>query len=123
MDRLTSRHIVGGHLQRWGCSNIDQAVLVLSELVTNAVIYAGGADRILVVCNDSWIRIVVHDNGPGAAHLRQGHPTRWWARTSYRRTTGARMGLNSLGDGKAVSVILPHCTPRNPGRDTIDRPR
>ena len=44
------RHAAVAHLQRSGCSNIEHAVPVLSELVTNAVLHAGGAPYVLVAC-------------------------------------------------------------------------
>ncbi len=53
-----------GCLARWGCERADDIVLVFSELVTNAVLHAGGAERITVdpAGHGSQVRIEVHDN-------------------------------------------------------------
>lgn len=53
----------------WGCGNLPDSVLVFSELVTNAVVHAGGATRIVVSHGDQTLRFEVHDaqrHGPCA---------------------------------------------------------
>ena len=39
---------VEGRLLEWGCGHLDDALLVFSELVTNAVTHAGSAERVQV---------------------------------------------------------------------------
>jgi len=65
-----ARHVVAEQLRRWRCADPDDATLVLSELVTNAVVHAGGAVRITVTRHGEHVRIDVHDNDSARPHLR-----------------------------------------------------
>jgi len=46
-------------------SVIELAVLLVSELVTNAAVHAGSGVRITVHVDAHWVRIEVEDEGPG----------------------------------------------------------
>ena len=65
-----ARHVVAEQLRRWRCADPHDAALVLSELVTNAVVHGGGAVRITVTRQGENVRIDVHDNGSARQHLR-----------------------------------------------------
>lgn len=65
-----ARRLVVEQLRRWRCADTDDAALVFSELVTNAVIHAAGAVRITVTRDGEHVRIDVHDNRSGRPNLR-----------------------------------------------------
>ncbi|MFG2097728.1 SpoIIE family protein phosphatase [Streptomyces sp. NPDC048612] len=61
----TARAFVRDTLQGWGCADIvDDAVVLTSELVTNAVVHAGTAADVLCLRNESGVRISVADRYP-----------------------------------------------------------
>ncbi|MFI6771180.1 SpoIIE family protein phosphatase [Streptomyces sp. NPDC050355] len=61
----TARAFVRDTLQGWGCADIvDDAVVLTSELVTNAVVHAGTAADVLCLRNDVGVRISVADRYP-----------------------------------------------------------
>ena len=65
----TARQALMAQLESWDCGRVPDAVLVFSELATNAVTHAGGATNILVVRGDQSIRFEVHDDTHEAPHL------------------------------------------------------
>ncbi len=102
-----ARHAAAAHLRRCGCTNIDDAVLVLSELITNAILHAGGADRIVVACNDSAIHINVHDHGRTPALPRRDNPAVGGRGLHIVERLTERWGSSPSGDGKDVWATLP----------------
>ncbi|MGX4689471.1 SpoIIE family protein phosphatase [Streptomyces sp. JNUCC 63] len=61
----TARSFVRDTLQGWGFGDIvDDAVVLTSELVTNAVVHAGTAADVLCLRSDDGIRIEVSDRYP-----------------------------------------------------------
>ncbi|ARF57751.1 SpoIIE family protein phosphatase [Streptomyces gilvosporeus] len=61
----TARAFVRDTLQGWGCGDIvDDAVVLTSELVTNAVVHAGTAADVLCLRTDGGVRISVADRYP-----------------------------------------------------------
>ena len=69
------RQMVSTGLGEWGCTNISDALLVFSELVSNAVTHTG-APSIAVVSHDPPnVRIEVHDSSAAVPALRDDdHP-------------------------------------------------
>jgi anti-sigma regulatory factor (Ser/Thr protein kinase) len=65
----TARQALMAQLERWGCGRVPDALLVFSELATNAVMHAGGATNILVVHGDQFLRFEVHDDTHEIPHL------------------------------------------------------
>jgi anti-sigma regulatory factor (Ser/Thr protein kinase) len=65
-------------------SVIEVAVLLVSELVTNAVVHAGGTVWVTVHADARWVRIEVQDQGRGRPVLR---PAR------QNQTEGRGLGL------------------------------
>ena len=51
----------------------EDALLVVSELTTNALIHAGSAATIVALFDDGRLRVEVHDEDPVAPQLRD-HP-------------------------------------------------
>nr|WP_328707574.1 SpoIIE family protein phosphatase [Streptomyces sp. GS7] len=61
----TARAFVRDTLQGWGCVDIvDDAVVLTSELVTNAVVHAGTAADVLCLRTDGGVRVSVADRYP-----------------------------------------------------------
>lgn len=56
------RRHTASHLRDCDEQTAMAALLVLSELVSNAVLHAGGADRVVVAVDAPWIRIDVYDH-------------------------------------------------------------
>jgi serine/threonine-protein kinase RsbW len=55
-------------------SVIELAVLLVSELVTNAAVHAGGCIRMTVHADSHWVRVEVEDAGTGEPVLRPSTP-------------------------------------------------
>ena len=53
-----------------GCANIDDAVLVFSELVTNALMHGGGVSEVIIVHRDDVLSVAVGDRVAAAPFLR-----------------------------------------------------
>jgi anti-sigma regulatory factor (Ser/Thr protein kinase) len=60
-----ARHFLRDHLREWGVDEdtIDNALLCLSELVTNAVIHAGTASELRGTLEDGVLTVMVRDLG------------------------------------------------------------
>lgn len=101
------RREVAAHLRHCECSNVPDAVLVLSELVTNAVLHAGGADHILVVCDDAWIRIRVHDAGTEHVSRRHDVPLVGGRGLHIVEHLAEAWGSTPVAEGKDVWAVLP----------------
>ncbi|UIX35348.1 SpoIIE family protein phosphatase [Streptomyces sp. GQFP] len=71
----TARSFVRDTLQGWGFADIvDDAVVLTSELVTNAVIHAGTSADVLCLRSDDGVRIEVADRYPEREIPLQGSP-------------------------------------------------
>ena len=68
------RQTLRDQLHRWGCSNVDDVVLVFSELVTNASVHTIGGSTTLITHGPPSVRIEVHDASRSIPELR--HDTR-----------------------------------------------
>lgn len=112
-DIASARRDATAHLRRWGCSNEDDAILVLSELVTNAVLHAGGARRIRVDCAGGRIRISVHDADPRPARMAADVPAVGGRGLRIVARLSRRWGSAPLGGGKDVWAEL-SCTSAAP---------
>lgn len=55
-------------------SVVELAVLLVSELVTNATVHAGSKIRLTVYVDSRWVRVEVKDDGPGQPVLRSSTP-------------------------------------------------
>ena len=68
-DELTARsarHLLSATFDRWGAEALrDDAMLVLSELVTNAVVHAGTSVEVVMVLHEHHIEVSVVDRHPG----------------------------------------------------------
>ena len=68
------RQTLRDQLHGWGCSNVDDVVLVFSELVTNAWMHTIGASTTVITHGPPSVRIEVHDASRSIPDLR--HDTR-----------------------------------------------
>ncbi len=70
-----ARRAVDTWLRERGCSTGDDAVLVLSELVTNALVHAADGCTIEARHRDDLLRLEVRDRSPEAPVMKQVGPT------------------------------------------------
>ncbi|WP_433174524.1 SpoIIE family protein phosphatase [Actinoallomurus sp. CA-150999] len=56
-----ARRFVGGTLRGWGVDDVDDAMLLTSELVTNAIVHAGTEVEVVCELVGGLVRIEVHD--------------------------------------------------------------
>jgi anti-sigma regulatory factor (Ser/Thr protein kinase) len=120
-DISRARRIVIQQLGRWRCVDTDDAALVLSELITNAVVHAAGAVHIAVSRNGANIRIEVHDaqsrpperRAPGAAPGGRG--------LHIVDQLSEQWGSQPTLTGKVVWAVLP-CAAGSQGRQAADGP-
>lgn len=71
------RRITSAYLILWGLDElIDNALLVVSELVTNAIDHGEGRPvRLKVTCSDTELRVEVTDGSPNSACRREPEQT------------------------------------------------
>lgn len=66
-----ARRFVDATLRSWACDEVTEvATLLASELVTNALLHAGGAVHVEVSRTPGAVRVEVHDAGHGAPIVR-----------------------------------------------------
>jgi anti-sigma regulatory factor (Ser/Thr protein kinase) len=84
-----TRHWAADRLRHWDLeAEVDRTLLVLNELVTNAVVHSPGAGACRIVVHAGSLEVVVSDDGPGPSRraLRAVHgPDRdGWERAGGR---------------------------------------
>lgn len=99
-----ARGFVAKALRDWSChALIDVAVLLTSELVTNAILHAKTGPTVRMALNGSTLRVEVLDRGPGT-------PTRGSSPTDALSGRGLALveamsdgwGVSNVAEGKAV---------------------
>jgi anti-sigma regulatory factor (Ser/Thr protein kinase) len=107
-----ARHRLRGQLHSWGLSGLaDCAVLVLSELLTNALEHAGASAhplRTRVIREGDTVRIEVHDSGGGRPQLRSAAAEDEDGRglALVEALTRGRWGVSREGGGKTVWALV-----------------
>jgi CheY-like chemotaxis protein len=104
-DEIASaRHFTAHHGQAWGYDDvIEDALIVVSELVTNAIMHARSACDLRLKDADHILRIEVIDGGDGSPELQR--PT---AHSEHGRglllvsAMCAAWGVDTLGDGRKM---------------------
>jgi len=73
-----ARHWISDHLHRWDIDEVrDTAMLLSSELVTNAVVHASSATEVSMAVVDGALEVSVSDSEPQVATLLlRRHPGR-----------------------------------------------
>jgi signal transduction histidine kinase len=104
----TARRFVDTTLRDWGCDPvIDDALLVVSELVTNAVVHAASDARVELRLAPGVLRIEVSDNGDGAPEPQSIDVTRPSGRGLLLVSAMAvAWGIDPIPDGKVVWAEL-----------------
>jgi anti-sigma regulatory factor (Ser/Thr protein kinase) len=70
-----ARRFVSDTMRAWGCDDaISDAELLVSELVTNAVLHARSETRVLVERDGTTVRVSVCDDSPARPRLRNYGP-------------------------------------------------
>jgi anti-sigma regulatory factor (Ser/Thr protein kinase) len=102
-----ARHALRRWLHARGCTTTDDAVLVLSELVTNAMVHAGAGCTIEMQHDDDRLRLEVQDPSPTPPVFAVGrsHDTGRRGLHVVDAVTGA-WGWEPTVDGKRVWADL-----------------
>jgi anti-anti-sigma factor len=123
-DRLTRYHVLEAHLGsprrarallRRACLDwaldgaYDEAALVVTELVMNAVRHTGMPCRLDVTFDDDGLRVAVRDQGTSPTALLDGHLNQCGAGLRVVATLSHRWGVVRHPDGKTVWALF---TPR-----------
>ena len=121
----TARQQAEAALTRWhaGTALTEDAVLVVCELVANAVLHAGGASRLtLVSLDDSTVRVEVSDGSRAAPAPRQPNRGRPGGHgLLVVRALCRSWGTASHPRGKTVWAELTATQPRRPAHDRPPR--
>jgi anti-sigma regulatory factor (Ser/Thr protein kinase) len=100
-----ARHFVADLLSSWGVSDalIDDCRLLVSELVTNAVLHARSAPRVDVDRRDGGVRVAVSDTSAARPRVLDGGPYSAAGRGMMLvDRIASRWGVDPLPDGKSV---------------------
>ncbi|HET9769759.1 MAG TPA: response regulator, partial [Acidimicrobiia bacterium] len=66
-----ARRFLVTHCERWGCTDVlEDAQLVVSELVTNALLHAGSRCELAMAFRNGWLRIEIRDPGSGGPEVQ-----------------------------------------------------
>jgi anti-sigma regulatory factor (Ser/Thr protein kinase) len=100
----TARHFVGETMRGWDCDEmIPDAELLVSELVTNAVLHARSASRVTIERLGTTLRISVFDTSPTRPRLRNYGPEAVTGRGLLLvDRISQRGGVDQLPTGKSV---------------------
>ena len=112
-----ARRAVGRWLRERGCRTGDDALLVLSELVTNAMLHAGEGCTVEVRHRDGLPQLEVRDPSPRAPVLRSVAPADVGGRGLHVVDAIAEeWGWERTADGKRVWAIV-HAAVHHPDGD------
>jgi len=99
-----ARRFVSDTMREWGCADaIPDAELLVSELVTNAVLHARSATRVTIDHAGTTVRISVCDDSPARPRLRDYGPEAVTGRgLVIVDRIARRWGVDPNADGKCV---------------------
>ncbi len=99
-----ARRFVDETLGGWGCDGfLDASRLLVSELVTNAVLHARTDLTLVLRLRRGGVRIEVHDSSPAAPVVRRYEDGAMTGRgLSLVEDMAGRWGVSPHPDGKAV---------------------
>jgi anti-sigma regulatory factor (Ser/Thr protein kinase) len=103
-----ARHLVRAHLSSNGQAGlVDNAELIVSELVGNVVLHVGGTVEVAVEVGDDEVLLSVTDDSPLSPHLRVFSRTSSTGRgMRLVHSLSAGHGVRPRGDGKTIWVRL-----------------
>ena len=107
MDISVARHDLQHRLESWQCSNVHDVLLVFSELVTNAVTHAGGAQGITVRHGEHTLRLEVYDRTHAAPEPRPHDGQPGGLGLHIVDSLSRRWGWDQTSDGKVVWSDVP----------------
>jgi anti-sigma regulatory factor (Ser/Thr protein kinase) len=112
-----ARRFVRDHLVAWGMPGLTDSVeLMVSELVTNAIVHARSDARLVARQNGPTLRIEVEDWGDGAPVLREPGPECPSGRgLRFVDALSDAWGATATANGKCVWFELP-CETTAPSR-------
>ena len=101
----TARHFVAEMLRRWELdSTVESAELLISELVTNAVVHAGTDVQIVIEASDGTVHVEVIDlnRRPPVARLTPYDDLQTGRGLTLLESVASDWGVNALERGKSV---------------------
>ena len=104
-----ARELVQGVLRRWSCAEpvVDDALAVVSELVTNAMLHTDGPIRLELRATGRSIRVEIIDASTAPPWRRWAGATEEHGRgLGIVATLAAAWGYHTRPDGKAVWAEL-----------------
>ena len=102
-----ARRAVGRWLDERGCCTADDALLVVSELVTNAMVHAGAGCMIEMQHSEDRLRLEVRDRSPKAPVIGVGGPRDCGGRgLRIVDAVSEAWGWEPTADGKRVWAIV-----------------
>ena len=104
-------------LATWNCPGdlAADVTLVLSELVTNAVIHANSGADITAILHDHRLRVEVHDRSAEPPHVRTGHDGPGGFGLQFVATLADEWGWTITTPGKVVWTEHRHLDPITTG--------
>jgi anti-sigma regulatory factor (Ser/Thr protein kinase) len=106
-----ARRAAADILTRWKCDadSIEDAVLIVSEIVTNAVRHCAGPVQLRLSRSDSYIRVEVSDSSPDEPRLIHAKPDDESGRgLRIINQLATRWGFRPTHHGKQVWADLPY---------------
>ena len=96
-----ARSFTAEHLRSWGCDQtVDDATLLVSELVTNAVLHARAPVDVVVRKGRTSVRIEVFDEGTGVPQFNFSEIDSLHGRgLGLVQAVASRWGINEDRDG------------------------
>jgi anti-sigma regulatory factor (Ser/Thr protein kinase) len=96
-----ARSFMAEHLRSWGCDQtVDDATLLVSELVTNAVLHARAPVDVVVRKGRMAVRVEVFDEGTGVPQVRFDEIDALHGRgLGLVQAVAARWGINEDNEG------------------------
>jgi anti-sigma regulatory factor (Ser/Thr protein kinase) len=87
---------------------IDSAVLAASELVTNALMHAGGRVLVSAQVTEAGVRLVVHDDAPATEwHEPEGGLAEHGRGLILVRALATQLDITTGHDGTTVTALIP----------------
>ncbi|MEU8795683.1 ATP-binding protein [Streptomyces sp. NPDC048643] len=108
--RESTRGFLDGLPRPIGAGAADSVVLVVSELVTNALRHGGGTCTLDLHAHPDSIEVAVHDHSPEAPHVRTPDltgATGGFGWPMVNRLARATAVTRPAEGGKTVSALLP----------------
>ena len=108
-DLAIARRFLVERCNEWGCDGaVGDGLLVMSELVTNALVHVGSQCELRASFTDGVLRLEVHDSGPGAPDLQSPQRDREGGRGLVIVSSLCRAwGVDAEPDGKVVWSEIP----------------